>query len=80
MKKTELLKGHIYSNGRGRMRKIIDIGPQYKSYDEQDCAENLRYEIVHDGSKANATKGHQHNMTLAAFSIWAKEDVTNAMG
>ena len=30
MKKSEIKIGHIYSNGKGRLRKVIDIGPQYK--------------------------------------------------
>lgn len=51
----------------------MDIGPQYKLYDGQESAENLRYEIVRDGSKANRTAGQQGNMTLAAFASWAKE-------
>ena len=49
----------------------MDIGPQYKLYDGQESAENLRYEIVRDGSKANRTAGQQGNMTLAApRSFW----------
>ena len=35
MKKSEIKIGHIYSNGKGRLRKVIDIGPQYKLYDGQ---------------------------------------------
>ena len=43
MKKSEIKIGHIYSNGKGRLRKVIDIGPQYKLYDGQGCDENIRY-------------------------------------
>ena len=42
MKKSEIKIGHIYSNGKGRLRKVIDIGPQYKLYDGQRCDENMR--------------------------------------
>ena len=68
MKKSEVKIGGIYSNGKGRIRKVVDIGPQYKLYDEQECLENLRYEIVHDGSKNNCTAGQRRefsqNLTL----------------
>lgn len=46
MKKSEIKIGHIYSNGKGRLRKVIDIGPQYKLYDGQRCDENMRYEVT----------------------------------
>ena len=74
-KKSEVKIGGIYSNGKGRIRKVVDIGPQYKLYDEQECLENLRYEIVHDGSKNNRTAGEQGNMTVASFAAWAKERI-----
>jgi len=73
MKKSEIEIGRTYSNGRGRERKVVDIGPQYKSYNEQESVENMRYEVVKDGSARNRTAGMQHNMTLAAFAAWAKE-------
>ena len=72
MKKSEIEIGCTYSNGRGRERKVVDIGPQYKFYDVQSI-ENMRYEVVKDGSARNRTAGTQHNMTLAAFAAWAKE-------
>lgn len=75
MKKSEIEIGRTYSNGRGRERKVVDIGPQYKSYNEQESVENMRYEVVKDGSARNRTAGMQHNMTLAAFAAWAKEEV-----
>lgn len=76
MKKSEIAVGKSYSNGKGRIRKVIDIGPQYKFYDQQECDENLRYEIVQDGSKSNRTAGEQANMTVASFAAWAKLEVT----
>lgn len=75
MKKSEIKIGKLYSNGKGRIRKVVDMGPQYKLYDAQVCEDNLRYEIVNDGSKKNRTAGEQGNMTLAAFASWAKEEV-----
>lgn len=73
MKKSEIKTGKIYSNGKGRARKVLDMGPQYKFYEGQESTENLRYEVVQDGTKKNRTAGEQHNMTVAAFASWAKE-------
>ena len=66
MRKNEIKIGGVYSNGKG---------PQYKFYEGQECIENLRYEIVNDGSKKNLTAGEQCNMTVASFASWAKEQV-----
>ena len=74
MKRNEIKIGQLSSNGKGRIRKVVDMGPQYKLYDAQECTDNLRYEIVNDGSKKNRTAGEQGNMTLAAFASWAKEE------
>lgn len=76
MKKSEIIIGHYYTNGNGRTRKVIDTGAQYKLYDAQVSDENLRYEVVKDGSKTNRTAGEQQNMTIAAFARWARYDVT----
>lgn len=43
--------------------------------DGQGCDENMRYEVINDGSKKNRTAGEQHNMTLASFASWCKEEV-----
>jgi len=75
VKQCEIIVGKLYSNGKGRIRKVVDIGQQYKFYDEQECTENLRYEIVQDGTKKNRTAGEQSNMTVASFASWAKEIV-----
>lgn len=72
MKKSEIKVGKLYSNGKGRVRKVIDIGPQYTAYCNQGCTENLCYEIVNDGSKKNGACGQRGNMTIAAFASWAK--------
>lgn len=75
MKKSEIKIGCTYSNGRGRLRKVIALGPQYKLYDGQGCDENLQYEVINDGTKKNRTAGERHNMTLASFASWCKEEV-----
>ena len=76
MKKNEIIKGHVYSNGKGRERKVLDIGPQYKLYAEQSSEDNLLYMIVRDGTKGNLSSGQKGHMTIAAFAAWAREDVS----
>lgn len=75
MKKSEIEIGKMYSTGHGRVRKIVDIGPQYKIYEGQCCTENLCYEIIQDGTKKNSTVGKRCCMTVAAFASWAKRNV-----
>lgn len=77
MRKNEIKKGHIYSDGKGRERLVVDIGPQYTLYNGQICTENLQYEVVRDGSAKNAMAGKRSNMTVASFASWSKMDVTN---
>lgn len=75
MKKSEIQVGGTYSNGKGRVRKVIAMGSQYVLYDGQESTENLQYEVVQDSSAKNRTAGERHNMTVAAFASWAKESV-----
>lgn len=72
MKKSEIKKGQSYTNGKGKVRRVVDIGEQYKLYDAVKDTENLLYEVVCDGSKTNRAKGERHSMTVSAFAAWAK--------
>lgn len=75
MKKSEIVVGGVYSNGKGRIRKIVAEGPEYMLYDGQTEADNLRYEIVNDGTKKNKSAGEQGNITRTSFATWAKERI-----
>lgn len=75
MKKSEIRIGKSYSNGRGRVRKVVGVGPEYALYTGQLDGECLCYEIVQDGSKKNLAAGKRCNMTVSAFASWAKEEV-----
>jgi hypothetical protein len=77
MKKSEIQVGKTYSNGKGGIRKVIAEGAEYVLYQGQESTDNLRYEVVHDGTKNNRKAGMQGNMTRATFASWAKE-VMNA--
>ena len=72
MKKSEIEVGRTYTNGKGREHRVIARGPEYKFYAGCQSEDNVRYEIVKDGSKANRLAGTQANMTTSAFAAWAR--------
>lgn len=67
--------GGTYTDGKGRTRRVVDIGPQYVLYPGQLSTDNLQYEIVHDGTKKNRKAGERHNMTIVSFAAWSKSEV-----
>lgn len=69
--KSEIAIGKVYSNGKGRQRLVVDMGPQYKAYSGQVSTENLCYAPIKNGEPADK----RENMTVAAFASWAKEIV-----
>lgn len=77
MKKAEIQVGCTYSNGKGRIRKVIAEGAEYVLYKGQYETDNIRYEVLHDGSKMNRSKGEQGNITRSSFAAWAKEKLTD---
>lgn len=75
MRKCDIQVGACYSNGKGRVRKVLAMGPQYKYYRFAECSENLRYEVIQDGTKNNTRFGEMGNVSLSSFASWAKERV-----
>lgn len=73
MRQKDIFVGGVYSNGNGRVRKVIGIGPEYKFYESAQSKLGVRYEVIRDGSKGNSTAGSQFNMSLPSFASWAKE-------
>lgn len=73
MKKSDIQAGCCYSNGKGRIRKVLDMGEEYKLYAGAQAEMGVRYEVITDGSKKNLTRGERHNMSLQAFASWCKE-------
>ena len=71
MKTREIVVGGTYSNGKGRVRSVIEIMPDYALYDwmasGQDC---VRY------TSERTLPGNHHDMTLTAFARWAKERIS----
>lgn len=73
MKKHEIVVGKSYSNGKGRIRKVIAEGPQYVYYGGQGDRDCIRYETIADGRRVGSEVGKRSNMTRASFAEWAKE-------
>lgn len=74
MNKSEIVIGGVYSNGKGRIRKVADIG-DYPLYTGQNDRDDVLYEIVNDGTKANKTAGRKKRQTRTSFASWAKERI-----
>lgn len=70
MKKSDIVLGGMYSNGKGRTRKVIGMGPLFKLYPSQESINCLRYESV--GGPKREDRG---NMTIESFATWAKERI-----
>lgn len=76
MKKSDIMIGLSYTNGKGRVRKVLDRTQdgKYKLYEGQLDADCVLYEIVKDGSKKNRLAGKTGVMSSASFAVWAKEE------
>lgn len=72
MKKSEIEIGGMYSNGKGRVRRIIEEGP-FKLYSGQTDTDCVKYVTVKAGNKRNLQR--ESAMTRASFATWAKERV-----
>jgi hypothetical protein len=46
MKKNEIVIGGVYTNKKGSVRKVIGMGPEFKSHEFQENEECLQYEIL----------------------------------
>ena len=57
--------GASYHNGKGSVRRVIDVGPQFVLYQGQADRDCLLYEVT-----AGRNKGRVSNMTVTAFQQW----------
>ena len=77
MKESDIAVGKLYTNGKGRIRRVIDRNKdgEYKLYNEQIDFDCVKYEIVKDGSKKKLSSGKTGVMTTKGFASWAKYEV-----
>lgn len=71
MKTEEIKKGETYSNGKGKTRKVVDEGPQFRLFPMQSDTDCVLYEF-HDASGNRRTS----KMTRNSFAKWAKKKVS----
>ena len=76
MKKSDIAVGGVYSDGTARLRKVVAEGADLKVYAwSENAGDNVRYVVIHDGTKKNKTAGEQRNITRSSFALWAKRRV-----
>ena len=74
MKKSEIVVGGVYSNRKGGVRKVVDIG-DHPLYSGQSDRDDVLYEFVNDWTKNNRAAGLHGVRTRSSFALWAKERV-----
>lgn len=76
MKKSDIVVGGVYSNGKGRVRKVIAEGDFRRNAVCLYDPDYVRYEIIADGLKGGSEIGKKIDMTRNAFARWAKERIS----
>lgn len=74
MKTSEIVVGGTYSNGKGRVRKVIAEGC-FRNFDWQRDKDWVKYEFIEYGPNWTCWDAHNGNvrtMTRNAFARWAK--------
>lgn len=69
MTPDEIKVGHLYSNGRGGLRRVIAAGNKLYVYGRKGC-DAVCYEVVASGTQEKI--GLTHNISRDAFAKWAK--------
>jgi hypothetical protein len=74
MKSKLILKGKQYTDGKGSIREVLDVGPQYVLYQGQAETDNLQYKLLVK-KRGPLTVGHCYNSTRSSFAAWAKSEI-----
>lgn len=72
MRPDEIKVGHLYSNGRGGLRRVLAAGNKLHVYGRKGC-DAVCYEVVASGTHEKV--GLTHNISRDAFAKWAKEEM-----
>jgi hypothetical protein len=76
MKRDLIIPGKSYTDGKGGVRRVVDIGPQYKLYERQIATDCLRFKVVAK-KRGPLILGSEYNCTRLSFAAWAKEEVSD---
>lgn len=74
MKKSEIVVGGSYTDGKGSVRLILAEGPEYALIGSQMEQDNVRYRLMAK-TRGPFMCGSEHNCTRTSFAEWAKERV-----
>jgi len=74
MSKNQIRLGCKYTDGKGNVRQVIAVVPQYTLYPTQQKDDNLRYKVLKKFKGPNLV-GDERNSTRASFAAWAKSEV-----
>jgi len=71
MTKDRIMAHKQYTDGKGNVREVLALGPQYRLYDGQAEDDNLRYKVLAK-RRGPYRLGEERNSTRASFAAWAK--------
>ena len=74
MKKSEIQPGKRYTDGKGSVREVLAVGPEYELYPSQEERDNLRYMVIAK-KRGPHPIGAERNCTRASFASWAKTEI-----
>jgi len=75
MKKSEIVVGGVYSDGKNGVRKVLAFGgEELKYYQSQKNTQNLQCLIIQ--AREKKLVGQKCNNTVVSFAAWAKERIS----
>jgi hypothetical protein len=81
MKKADIRVGEVYSNGRGRLRLVVDEGEQFRAFSSQENADCVKFlparlkrcgAVVLDGVASDPRHSPFGICTRASLASWAQ--------
>lgn len=74
MKPSDIQVGRCYTNDKGRIRKVLDIGPQSKFYPGTNDLLCVCYMLVDTGMEDTRNAGQLGCIALDSFAFWADHE------
>ena len=77
MRKQEIVKGGVYWDGAMGVRKILDMGPQYRQYSHRADRDCVQYQVLSDCKqgirKSRFDESSIKTSARQSFATWAKQ-------
>jgi hypothetical protein len=74
MKREQIKVGNKYTDNKGNIREVLNIGSKFLLYSGQANNDCLRYKLIAKKRGPNPI-GYVGNCTMIAFCSWAKKEV-----